>query len=98
MIGYTSDIHLELDMKAQIKKWGNAAALRIPKSLLKELLLDIGSNVDLRQDDGRLVIEPLVRSEPTLEELLEHFPKETLFLDQEDREWLEGKPVGKEAW
>lgn len=85
-------------MKTQIKQWGNAAALRIPKPLMKELFLDIGSAVDLRQEGGRIVIEPLVNPEPTLEELLAQSPEEALTLDQEDREWLDEDPVGKEAW
>jgi len=85
-------------MKVQIKKWGNAAALRIPKPLLKELFLDVGSQVDLKEENGRLVIKPLVGTEPTLENLLEQSPVDAFTLDPEDREWLEDAPAGNEAW
>ena len=34
-------------MRAQVKKWGNSLALRIPKALAEEAGLDSGSNVEL---------------------------------------------------
>lgn len=85
-------------MKTQIKRWGNAAALRIPKAMLKELSLDIGSSVDLKEDHGHLIIEPINSPEPTLQELLEQSPANAFTLDQEDRDWLDDAAIGKEAW
>lgn len=56
-------------MKAKVQWWGNSLAVRIPRSLARELGLHDQSAVALRLDQGRIVIEPL-RPAPTLEELL----------------------------
>lgn len=50
-----------------ISKWGNSAAIRLPKNLLETVALHIGDTVNVVQQGKTLVIEP---SKPTLEELL----------------------------
>lgn len=46
-------------MQTEIKKWGNSAVIRLPATLLAELALSVGSPVELRQEEGHLVIEPI---------------------------------------
>ena len=49
-------------MQAAVRKLGNSAGVIIPKSLLTELRLSAGDTVDMRLEDGRLI---LVRVEPS---------------------------------
>ena len=50
-------------MKSQVKKWGNSAAVRIPARVLQQAGLKIDQTVEIREEDGRVVIaaEPVVR-------------------------------------
>ena len=52
-------------MKTKIQKWGNSLALRIPRALAADANVRVGSTVEVRLDDGRLVVEP--DSEPRYE-------------------------------
>ncbi len=59
-------------MKIIVSKWGNGLALRLPKHLAEEAGLSEGSPVDLRVEDGKLVVSSArVRARRyTLSELL----------------------------
>jgi antitoxin MazE len=46
-------------MKATVKKWGNSAAVRIPAAILQAAHLDLDELVDVREEAGRIVIEPV---------------------------------------
>lgn len=46
-------------MQTEIKKWGNSAVVRLPATTLAELALSVGSPIELRRENGRLVIEPV---------------------------------------
>ena len=52
---------------ANIEKWGDSAALRLPKNILKILSLNIGDRVTIVQKGNALVIEPY---KPSLDYLL----------------------------
>lgn len=54
-------------MSISIAKWGNSAALRLPKNVLETLSLNIGDSVNLVQKGQDIVIEPC---KPSLDELL----------------------------
>ena len=45
-------------MQTAVRKLGNSAGVIIPKSLLAELGLSAGDTVDMRLEDGRLVLAP----------------------------------------
>lgn len=45
-------------MKAAIKRWGNSAAIRIPASILSEVELGVNSQINVKAENGRIVIEP----------------------------------------
>ena len=80
-------------MRLQVKKWGNSASVRIPASIMAAASMRIDQTVDIREDGGRIVIEPVRKPEHTLEELLEGMDLDT-FPDLVDY----GPPVGKEIW
>lgn len=48
-------------MKARVKKWGNSAAVRIPASIMHAAGLAIDEPVDVREEAGKIIIEPLHR-------------------------------------
>jgi antitoxin MazE len=77
-------------MQGQIKKWGNSAAIRVPSAILDAAELRIDQDVDIRSEDGRIVIEP-IKQQMTLEHLLAGISAENLHgeIDFES-------PVGRE--
>ena len=85
-------------MKGTVKKWGNSAAVRIPASVLEAAHVGLDQDVDVREEAGRIIIEP-VRSRPryTLEELVAQCDTKKR-RSREEQEWLDGPPVGREAW
>ena len=46
-------------MRGVVKKWGNSAAVRIPGGILESAHLKINMPVDIREEAGRIVIEPV---------------------------------------
>lgn len=53
-----------------VKKWGNSASVRIPAAVMQAAHLDLDEAVDVREESGRIVIEPAERKEYDLAELL----------------------------
>ena len=58
-------------MRVSVAKWGNSAAVRLPKAVMDELKLKPGSELDLTLD-GRVVRLAAVQDEarPTLADML----------------------------
>ena len=79
-------------MRTMVKKWGNSASVRIPVAVMQAAHLDLDEAVDVREESGRIVIEPARRREYDLAELVKGITRENLH-DEADS----GKPVGKEA-
>lgn len=80
-------------MRAVVKKWGNSASVRIPKNILQAVQMEIDDVVELREDSGRIVIEPAQRTEFELAELLKGISRQNLH-----KEIDFGGPLGKEVW
>jgi antitoxin ChpS len=78
-----------------LRKVGGSVMLAVPPAVLDMLHLQAGATVWLVVDGGRLIVEPLPRPRYTLDELLAQCDP-AAELTQEDREWLEAKPVGSE--
>ena len=78
-----------------IRQSGGANSVSIPQVILKTLGLHVGSTLDLAIIDRRIVLTPITETQ-TLDDLLAGSPKEKLQLIQEDREWLNINPAGKE--
>jgi antitoxin MazE len=80
-------------MLVQVKKWGNSAAIRIPAALAASTSLVLDQVVDMRAENGCLVIEPVVAPAFDLDVLLTGMTPDT-FHDETDF----GAPVGGEVW
>ena len=61
-------------MKTRIQKWGNSLALRIPRALAEDANVRDGSTVEVRLEDGRLVLEADVEPHYELAALLAEVP------------------------
>jgi antitoxin MazE len=46
-------------MKVLVKKWGNSACVRIPASVMRAAEFSLGQAVDIREEGGRIIIEPI---------------------------------------
>jgi antitoxin MazE len=80
-------------MKAAVKKWGNSASVRIPAGVLQAARLQVDDPVDVREEAGRIVIEPLQRKEYDLASLVKRISRRNL---HEELDF--GGPVGNEVW
>lgn len=80
-------------MKVLVKKWGNSAAVRIPAAVMHAMDLNLDEEVDVREESGRIVIEPLQRKVYDLRKLLKAITAKNLH-DPIDF----GSPMGKEVW
>jgi antitoxin ChpS len=79
----------------RLRKVGGSVMLAVPPTLLDALQLRAGTKVGLTVDDGRLVIEPQPRPRFILDEILAQCDAAAEITD-EDREWLDAPPVGRE--
>jgi len=78
-----------------LRKVGGSIMLAVPPALLEILHLGPGAKVGLAVQRGRLVVEPQQRPRYTLDELLAQCNPQAR-CSNEEREWLDGKPVGGE--
>jgi antitoxin MazE len=81
-----------MSVKAQLVKWGNSQAVRLPKAVLQAARLEEGDHLEITVADGHIVIEPATLK-PTLEALISRITKQNRHREQD---W--GKPVGNEVW
>ena len=83
-------------MQAVIRKWGNSLGLRVPAVLLAELRLSENATVDLRVQEGNLIVVPGRHKRKwkyKLEDLLASVHTDNIHTETD---W--GKPVGDEIW
>jgi antitoxin MazE len=80
-------------VRARIEKWGNSAAVRIPTSVMQAARLDLNKVVELREEAGRIVIEPARQKTYELRRLLKGITSK----NQHDPVDF-GLVVGKEVW
>lgn len=80
-------------MEVVVKKWGNSAAVRIPAAIMAAAHLALDQSVDVREEQGRIVIEPVRRKEYKLDDLLGAITDKNLhgMVDS-------STPVGNEVW
>lgn len=80
-------------MHGVVKKWGNSAAVRIPASVLEAAQVRLDQSVDVREEGGRIVIEPLRPARYDIEALVSGIT------DKNRHNAVDmGKPVGQEVW
>lgn len=82
-------------MITKVQKWGNSQGLRLSKSLLSDVAIDVGDMVDVAIHDGALIVTPVrrVRGGHDLRDLVRRVPK-----GYRAQELAWGPPVGNEVW
>lgn len=80
-------------MRAQVKKWGNSASVRIPAAVMEAASLYIDQAVDIREENGRVVIEPVTAPAYDIDVLIA-----AITPDNRHEAVDFGSPVGDEAW
>jgi antitoxin MazE len=45
-----------------VKKWGNSLAVRLPAAVMEAAQLTLDQAVEVRAENGRVIIEPVARS------------------------------------
>ena len=79
-------------MRVNVKKWGNSTAVRIPAAVMEAADFRIDDTVEVRAEDGKVVIERVRETDYDLERLLDRITPENL---HESIDF--GGLVGKEA-
>jgi len=80
-------------MNQHIKKWGNSAAVRIRAATLAAAGFKTDDAIDVREENGRIVIEKVEAAPETLDDLLAKVTPENIHAEFD---W--GPAVGKEFW
>ncbi len=80
-------------MRVSVRKWGNSASVRIPSPIMAAASLRVDQAVDVREEGGRIIIEPIHAPAYDLDTLLVQMTPDT-FPDEVDF----GAPRGGEVW
>ena len=76
----------------EITKWGNSQGIRLSKKYLKQLGLKVGDKVELKVEDGKLVIIPIKQVRKPKIDINSLFNE---YIETEKYDWGQ---VGKEIW
>ena len=79
-------------MRVVVKKWGNSASVRIPVSIMAAARVRLDEPVDIREENGRIIIEPIRPAQFALEQLVAGITEANLHHEVDF-----GRAVGKEA-
>lgn len=79
-------------MKTRVQKWGNKLAVRIPQHVIREAGLAYNAAVEMRVEEGKLVIQR-IEDTANLDALLAKVTPENLHKAVDT-----GEPVGNEVW
>ena len=80
-------------MEVIVKKWGNSAAVRIPAAVMATAKFALEQPVEVRAEDGRVVIEPIRKMEYDIKKLIAGISRKN-----RHRPVDFGKPAGREVW
>ena len=80
-------------MGVHIRRWGNSAAVRLPSAALTAAGLKIDDAIDIREEDGRIVLEKSKHPKTDLKALIAGITPENR---HQETDW--GPPVGREIW
>lgn len=83
-------------MRITIKKWGNSAGVILPATLLAQLKLDIGQDIEATVDNDQIVLKK-ARKKYLLDDLIAKCDP-TASPDESSNIWPEDSPVGREVW
>jgi antitoxin MazE len=81
------------EKKAIVKTWGNSASVRSPATVMAAARLRLNRPVDIREEEGRIVIEPIRPKRYNIGEMVASITDENLH-DPIDA----GPPQGREVW
>ena len=79
-------------MRVTVKKWGNSASVRIPAAIMEAARVELNEQLEIREEDGRIVLEPIRTPTYDLNSLVDGITAENLHAEVDF-----GEPVGKEA-
>ncbi|UOA33799.1 Antitoxin MazE (plasmid) [Sulfitobacter sp. DSM 110093] len=80
-------------MRVIVKKWGNSASVRIPAAIMQAAKLSLDTPVDVREENGRIIIEPDRSPEFLLDDLLNGITS-----DNAHASIKTGGPLGQETF
>lgn len=78
-------------MRVIVKKWGNSASVRIPAGIMEAAHLGLDDPVDIREEGGRIVIEPIHTAKYDLARLIAGITSDNLHTEVDF-----GQPTGRE--
>ncbi len=78
-------------MRVTVRKWGNSASVRIPAAILQSARLTLNAVVDVREEDGNIIIAHIDEAKVELADLLAAITPENLHADTDF-----GPPQGRE--
>ena len=78
-------------MRVIVRKWGNGASIRIPTGIMASAHLCLDDAVDIREEGGCIIIEPIRTNECDLAQLLGGVTPENLHAEVDF-----SAPAGKE--
>ncbi|MDD3705335.1 MAG: AbrB/MazE/SpoVT family DNA-binding domain-containing protein [Clostridiaceae bacterium] len=85
-------------MNTNLSKWGNSAAIRIPKAILEELNIDTNNiesvSFHIKVEENKLILKKVQKR--TKFQLLAESSKGEKLNPKEEINW--GNPAGKEVW
>ncbi|HEX4481043.1 MAG TPA: AbrB/MazE/SpoVT family DNA-binding domain-containing protein [Rudaea sp.] len=79
-------------MRVTVKMWGNSASVRIPAPVLAAAKLHVDSTVDVREEAGRIIVEPVFEGDTDIASLIARITPDNVH-DELDF----GVSVGKES-
>ncbi|PHM74760.1 AbrB/MazE/SpoVT family DNA-binding domain-containing protein [Xenorhabdus kozodoii] len=83
-------------MRITIKKWGNSAGVILPATLLAQLKLNIGQDIEATVSNDQIVLKK-VRKKYRLDDLIAKCDP-TASPEGSSDIWPEDPPVGHEVW
>jgi antitoxin MazE len=83
-----------MEIKANIKKWGNSLGLLIPREIVDNLKVEENTNVILTVENNRLMVTKAIQ-QPSLEEILNSIPDDFEY-PQDIRDFSDSPTVGNE--
>ncbi len=78
-------------MRVTIKKWGHSAAVRIPSGIMQTTNLQLDAAMDIREEGGCIIIEPIRPNLYDIDQLVDSITPENLHAKVDF-----GTAVGKE--
>jgi antitoxin MazE len=79
-------------MRVSIKKWGNSASVQIPTVIMRAAHLELNQIVDVREENGCIIIEPVQQPEFDVASLVAGITSQNLHKEADF-----GVPIGKEV-